>query len=346
MAGAPYQRKPGVAVKAATNKRKLRAYVTQPRLILMAMEIRERRRAATADPALSFADTFATLQELARELVDLCAAHLNDPDMHFTPINIGENEWGPEGLLGFWVALGGHFETLNLGLFGVLRALQENADGFNLKSRVWGLLDTALGRTSFHNMVIFNIVCFAAPFDVGEAIMERLPPEVCEELNELQVAALNSLGTPAKFAGFGGAVSLAGDRGIAQVGHAHLLPARRCRSWRARVGSAEAAQLAGVHSCAGVIFRSRPHLFSRRRRMAQRHRRSPLGPGPRSFPLPRARLHTFENLSLTFTSTSFPHHFFPHPSNRLRSGPEGSFRRRARPRRTGCSGPTISPTRR
>ena len=43
--------------------------------------------------------------------------------------------------------------------------------------------------------------------------------------------------------------------------------------------------------------------------MAQRHRRSPLGPGPRSFPLPRARLHTFENLSLTFTSTSFPHHF-------------------------------------
>lgn len=222
MAGAPYQRKPGVAVKAATKKRKLRAYVTQPRLILLAMEIRERRRAATADPALSFADTFATLQELARELVDLCAAHLNNPDMHFTPINIGENEWGPEGLLGFWVALGGHFETLNLGLFGVLRALQENADGFNLKSRVWGLLDTALGRTSFNKMVIFNIVCFAAPFDVGEAIMDSLPPEVCEELNQLQVAALNSLGTPAKFAGFGGAVSLAGDRGLAQVGHAHI----------------------------------------------------------------------------------------------------------------------------
>ena len=39
-----------------------------------------------------------------------------------------------------------------------------------------------------------------------------------------------------------------------------------------------------------------------------------MGPGPRSFPLPRARLHTFENLSLTFTSTSFPHHFFPHAS--------------------------------
>ena len=262
MARPPWEREPGVAVDVATNKRKRRKITSPRQFVLVAQDIGERRAAATADPFLSPADEFATQQELARELVGVCREYTDEP-MGFTPIDIGDNEWGPEGLLRAFAVLAGHFETLELCLFGVLRALRDNAGGFDLKSRVWGLAQTALGPANFSSLVIFNVVCFSATFNIGKKIMAQLPHEVCKELNALQVAALNTLGTPTHFAGFGGAVSLAGDRGIAQVGYAHLLPARRCRSWRARVGSAEATQLAGVASCARVVFRTRPHLFSR-----------------------------------------------------------------------------------
>lgn len=253
MARAPWVREPGVAVEAATNKRKRRKITSRRQFVLLAQDIGERRAAATADTLLSPADEFATQQELARELVDVSREYTNEP-MGFTPIDIGDNEWGPEGLLRAFSVLAGHFETLELCLFGVLRALRDNAGGFDLKSRVWGLVKTALGPANFSSLVIFNVVCFSATYTIGSKIVAHLPHEVSKELNALQVAALNTLGTPTNFAGFGKAVSLAGDRGIAQVGHAHLLPARRCRSWRTRGGSAAAAQLAGVASCAGVYF--------------------------------------------------------------------------------------------
>tara|TARA_B110000305_G_scaffold214030_1_gene250458 strand:- start:494 stop:1249 length:756 start_codon:yes stop_codon:yes gene_type:complete len=205
-------KKPGTASAKAVHKRRARAYITRPKLIELSRELAVRRRATEADVLNTAYNKFATLQELARELVEACSAHCGR-QMGFTPINLGEDvRWGPNGLVGLFVVLAGHFETRELGLYGVLRALKDNdaGTGSRLKSKVWGLLDTALGPASFRRMVLFNIVPFAAPFDVGKRILSDLPLPVRRELNNLQVAALSTLGTPAKFAGFGGAVSPSG----------------------------------------------------------------------------------------------------------------------------------------
>ena len=81
-------KKPGTASAKAVHKRRARAYITRQKLIELSRELAVRRRATEADVLNTAYNKFATLQELARELVEACSAHCGR-QMGFTPINLG-----------------------------------------------------------------------------------------------------------------------------------------------------------------------------------------------------------------------------------------------------------------
>lgn len=152
------------------------------------------------DCLLTPEEKFAAGQTDMCDLVNKVGDYLGE-DMSFTPANLPDGAtWDMDGLRGAWMLILGHFETKNIGLFGVLRAV-----GFGgvLKSGVWRLLNTALGTASFNSMVLWNIVPFAAHHDAGKGLLDLWPPEAQALLLRLQLASLNALGAPAKVAGFG-----------------------------------------------------------------------------------------------------------------------------------------------
>ena len=175
------------------------------------------------DCLLTAKERFDAYQDDLRDVIDLVAA-LTGRKMKFTPVNLSDDAvWDAEGLRDPFTLVLGHFETLSLGLDGVLRALQNRSDGVvRLKSRVWGLLNTALGPAAFSRMVVANIVPFSGHHDAGKEMWLGFPPFAEALVNRLFLCALNCLGPPEKVAGFGlpvrpptatGRVRMPGDGG-------------------------------------------------------------------------------------------------------------------------------------
>ena len=152
------------------------------------------------DCLLTREEKFAAFQADMCDIVNKVGDYLG-VKLSFTPVNLPVGAtWDANGLCGVWMLVLGHFETAAIGLFGVLRAV-----GFGgvLKSSVWRLLNTSLGTAAFSSMVLWNIVPFAAHHDAGKDIWSGWPEEAKALLLRLQLASLNTLGAPAKVAGFG-----------------------------------------------------------------------------------------------------------------------------------------------